>query len=705
MNLKYGRSSNIGINYVIEDNTKLTSSETTTSEVQTLDALFVIHADKGVPNKTFTKMTLANFLAEFGEVTAKKHGIQAAACYKLLTLGHTASVCRVDEGAKISNLYPELTFTASEEEVYIYGGKLFNVTAAQIDAGDFDAILEELDITGTTFKATAKKVSVPVMSADVAVKNLTDVTDTADFAVQTAALYTEGAGTLNIKNRTIVPFVMHAPGGGLWGDKISGAFGSAITLRNTVPTKSLVISYNSKAINNYSGIGLVPDISDELGIQLYLGAKLRDKTTITNYIGDLHLRMTHDRTNENGFEEALIEYYTELLAKLETLLTDNIAAVTAGSGDADLNPLLQNAITTYTTLLDKIDAGDVHPFQLINWDGNAIFTNALGYNLVYATGSILPDSFTLKGGDNGTVKGMRKFDYDYKNASGKAVGDLYESYFKFEIDPDLRDISLVRPSITFNFDYPNKVRTALIEATKHAGEGLRGDIMVVGGAPGTIKTVDEAVEYAKAVKMSGGKYLTVLESCEVYDAIQNKNMEVSAIYPLLNAISAWYIAGRRNPWTDYPLGDIVYGSVYPRVPLSSDQTKLYNYDINTLKYVDGSYRLRTQTLMEYGYVSKLKEAHNQFNFCELIKDTHFAIEKHQKGVSEETTLTSIQENIGKELEGYSAYFQGAPTVSIFYEDADAEARGEADLEVAANMFGTVKTYNTKFIVNSATSGK
>ena len=704
MNLNYGRSSNIGINYTIEDNTKLTSNETTTSEVNTLDGLFVIHADKGVPNKTFTKMTLANFLAEFGEVNAKKHGLQAAACYKLLSLGHTASVCRLDKGAKIANLYPQLEFTATEEEVYIYKGKLFNITEAGIDAGDFDDVLEVLDVTGTTFKAEAKKVTVPTMVGSVSVNNFANVTDTADFAVQAAALYEESAGALGVKNRTIVPFVMHAPGGGLWGDKISGALGSAITLRNTVPTKSLVISYNGKAINNYSGIGLVPDISDDLGIQLYLGAKLRDKQVITNYTGDLHLRMIHDNTNENGFEEAFIEYYTVLIAKLKTLKEENITAVAGGAGDADLTSALDLAIATYETLLAKIDAGDIHAFQMINWTGKSVFANALGYNLVHLFNSILPDSFTLKGGDNGLVKGMRKFDYDYTDGTTK-LADLYESYFKFEVDPDLRDISLVRPSIAFNFDYPNKVRTALINATKHEGEGLRGDIMVVGGAPNTIKTVDEALEYAKAVKMSGGKYLTVLESCEVYDSVQNKNMEVSAVYPLLNAISAWYIGGRRNPWTDYPLGDIIHGSVYPRVPLSSDQTKLYGYDINTLKYVDGSYRLRTQTTMEYGYVSKLKEAHNQFNFCELIKDTHFAIEKHQKGVSEETTLTSIQENIAKELEGYAAFFQGAPTVSIFYADSDAEARGEADLEVSVNMFGTVKTYNTKFIVNSATSSK
>ena len=99
----------------------------------------------------------------------------------------------------------------------------------------------------------------------------------------------------------------------------------------------------------------------------------------------------------------------------------------------------------------------------------------------------------------------------------------------------------------------------------------------------------------------------------------------------------------------------------------------------------------------------MKELHNAINFADLIKVTHNAVDKYSKGNDDDTTLSTIQEKISKEIEDFKAYFQGAPTVTLSFLDEDAEARGEADLELTVNMYGTIKVYHIKFIVNSATS--
>lgn len=256
--------------------------------------------------------------------------------------------------------------------------------------------------------------------------------------------------------------------------------------------------------------------------------------------------------------------------------------------------------------------------------------------------------------------------------------------------------------MTYDFDYPTTVRKQLIAAVQH-GKGTRGDIIAIGGMPSTIKTYDSALEYAKALKLAGGKYFLLTEHCEVFDSVQNKNITVSAVYALMDAISTWYNDGRKFPVSDYTLSTIIKGTIVPRITDTDEQSTLYNYDANLLKLVDNSYRLRSQSVGDVGFTSKLKELHNAINFADLIKVTHNAVDKYSKGNDDDTTLSTIQEKISKEIEDFKAYFQGAPTVTLSFLDEDAEARGEADLELTVNMYGTIKVYHIKFIVNSATS--
>lgn len=704
MNLNVGKGSagSLGIEYVIQDNTRVQSSSTTKNVIETLDGLFIIHANKGIPNVTFSNMTLANFEAMFGEVNKKKHGIQAAAARKLAKLGHTVTVCRLDKGAKIANLYSKAIFEAEEKEVYLYGGLLFNVTESVIDAGGFDSILEKLGTTATHFKTTAKKVTIPVIKGSVSNGSFPGITSVEDLVVEAENAFDDtNAGNLGIKTREIILGTFHATGGGSWGKKITATLGEKITTRNKVPTRSISVAYNGKNATVYSAIGLVPNRSDENAIQLFLGTKLKDKEVIANYIGDLNLRYFMDETNETGLENLFIDYFRKLIVALQALDAANDAEILSGNGDATLKTELVKAVGNYTTIAELLEDGDIHPMQILNWDGTSVFDMTNSYNLIKLDSNIFPTTVTLAEGDDGVVKGMRKFSYEHGEVDN-TVADMYESYFKFEIDPTLKDITEVRSVITFNFDYPTKVRNAIYNATKHE-TNKRGDILVVGGTPETIKTYDDLLEYGKALKLSESNYLLLAGTCDVFDEVMNENIKVSTVYPFLDALSSWYKNGRRNPLTDYAMGSIVRGSLYPRIIDGKEIDALYELDVNLLKVVDGIHKLKTQSVGDVGKISKLKEAQNAINFRYLIKDVHNAVEKYQKGVGDGTTLTEIQEKISKELEKYGAYFQGAPIVSLAFLDEDAEVRGEADLSVEVNMYGSIKKFSIKFIVNSASA--
>ena len=104
----------------------------------------------------------------------------------------------------------------------------------------------------------------------------------------------------------------------------------------------------------------------------------------------------------------------------------------------------------------------------------------------------------------------------------------------------------------------------------------------------------------------------------------------------------------------------------------------------------------------YGSNSKLKELHNAINFCYLIKETHFSLERNNSGTGE-TGLNSIKEKISKDLAVFSKYFDQAPTVTLNYADDDAAARGEAQLGIVVYMSGTVKKFDITFTVKSSTS--
>ena len=701
--LNYGRNVNnqIGTEYTIDDQTKRTSSTSSTS-TPTLDGLFIITASRGIPNRFFKNLSAANAFALFGELT-EKHGKQALACQRHLDLGLTATIMRIDDGGSIANYLPKITFGSKLKDVYLLNGKLYNVTSAQVNDGSFDSILETLDMTGAEFLTSATVINIPVMFGTVADGIVEAATDEDDILTKAAALYAETAGTNGIKNRTIVPFVFHAPGAGKYGNKVNLVFNDVFSIRKGIQTRTLVVNDTTTSKSTtYSAVSLVPDRLDENDIVMYVGDKLKDKIVINDYLGDLNVRMLTDDTNKDGLVEAFAEYYTALLAALKTIIDTNAAKLLASTGgDSELGPKVQAAINKYTLLLEDIEDGDIHPWHILGWDGNSIYENAQGYNCIYLTSDVVKASTFLTGGDDGLVKGMRKFSYDHKPAGAtKSIGDVYVSVLKGEVDENLLDINEVESIVTYDVDYPTNIRKQLQTLTAH-GKNTRGDITVIGGMADSISDLDTAMEFAKSNKLYGSKYWRATENAEIYDSNLSKTYRVNGAFLMIDALAAWFFGDRKNAVTDYGLNpNIRDGSIRPKIFKTDDINTLYALDCNTIKKVDGVYRFRTQMIGDFGSTSKMKELSNGINFGFLMKATHQSIERHSKGTGE-ASLNAIKEKIARDLVDFGKYFESTPSVTLSYADDDAEARGEADLNVEVAMGGSIKKYNVKFIITNA----
>lgn len=715
MNLNFGFDANrtIGIDYTIDDQT-LNVASTSTSTTPILDAFFIIHASQGIPRKAFKNLTEANAKVLFGELT-DKHGMQALACKQHLSLGLTATIMRIDEGGTIANSYPIINFTSALKEVYVYGGEAYNVTETQVKDGTFDVVLETLDITSTYFLANAKKVKLPVLNGIVSSSSLVGAEDEDSILTNAAALYAEAAGSNGIKNRTIVPGVFYCPGAGKYGNKIKVSFTDALTIRNTVQTKLMMV-YNgiTETTTTYSAISLVQDKLDENNIALFVGDKLRDKKVINDYNGDLNLRYAIDDTNREGLIEAFAEYYQALSDYIVNAIAVNSAKITAADpndpGDSALEGVLTALKTTVDSMYELVYDGTRHPFQILGLDGNSIYGSvsgetygAKGFNMISLDSDLLGTSFALTNGDDGIVKNMRTFSYEKENtAKTKTIADLYVEALEGTIDSNVLDIEEVESVLTYDVDYPAKVRTALLNFIKH-GVNTRGDIVAIGGGATSIADYDSALEYAKAVKNTTGKYHLTIPNAEIYDSTLYKTYRVNGAFLLIDALAAWYNGDRKSPVSDYGMNpNIREGSLRPKVIKSDLQSELKSYDANLIKKVDGVYRLRSQLVQLYGSNSKLKELGNLINFCYLIKEVHLSLNRNTSS-SGTTGLTAIKEKISKDISDFSKYFDAAPTVTVAYADDDAEARGEASLGITTYMSGTVNKWNITFTVKNSSS--
>lgn len=705
MNYVYGSTGGKrGISYTITDKTQQTATAATTLE--TFDALGIIHTDKGIPNKIISKLTYDQLVLLCGEITAEKHGLHTYALYKHAELGNTVSVCKIDHGAKLANINTKLDFTPVEQEVLLYNGYIINAPIADFDSGLMNDLLEVMGVSLATFKTNVKTITIPVYEGATAYETFAGTTSHDDIVLAMNQGLSETAGSFGLKKVALYPLAIAATGGGKWGNKIQFVFTSTESLTNGVPTKSVSIKYGDNEASAYTTVGLVPNKSDEYGIQLYLKSKMDDKSIISSMKGDLNAKIITEEANDEALEEMFIEYYTVLIAKLEELKTVESAKAT-GDIDNVLLGYLTSAVTKYTDILQNLEDADVHPLEMIQWDGNTPFKTIGSYNLISLDGGLLQNKFKLIGGADGLVNGMRKFDINrsYVSASGETVvlADLYANFYDGTIDKTLFDYSYVPSVITYDIEYPVKVKNAIVRCTKHAS-GKRGDIVAVGGAFKSITDIEGLSDFHKSFNPQGFKYFLTAESCEIKDSTLNKNIRVPMVIPLIKALTNWYNGNRKNPVSDQALVDVIDNTIQPKIITSDEMNTVLDMDLNITFEVSGVHRLYAQAMSYVGEESRLKELHNAINFCYLIKDVHVALKKYASSLSSTSNLRNIQEKVNSEISGHSAWFESAPSVTLGYKDNEAELRGQVSIVIKISMYGTIREFNIDFQVDNANVG-
>jgi len=703
MNYVYNTPGQRGINYKITDKSKVVT--TPASDVETFDGFFIIHTDKGPVNTIYPKLTYAQLVDVFGDINPEKHGFHTLAAYNFANSGNTVTVIRVDKDAKLANMTTKIKLTAVEKEVLIYKGTILNVSEADVTAGMHNEITNALGISNASLLAGAKKITIPVYVGETEYVSIPGMAGKNELISALNAGVIEAAGQFGLQDVTVYPFAFIAEGEGKWGNKIQVQFTADEALTAGVPTKSVSIKYDDVTASEYSTVTLVPNVSDEYGIMLHLGTKLSDKVVLNSKKGDLNLKLISEDANNTALEEAIINYYKVLL---ETLTTKVTAETAKDPGDQDLVLVeyLNQAVEKYTSVYEKLIDGDITPLELFKYNGTTPFTVANSYNLISLNNALVQQKFKLLNGKDGLVEGMRKFNFNKSitiDTKTTTLEDLYVEVFDGKTDKQISSWNYVTSVVTFDIDFPIKIKQAIERFTKH-GTGLRGDIVAIGGAFSAMTDITHLEDFNKSFSPKSFKYFLLAESCEVKDTRLNKTIRVPMALPLIDTLTSWYNGNRRNPITDYSIPSIIANSVMPKILTSDEVNRVLALDLNIVYEVAGTYKLYSQNTSYVGQDSRLKELHNSINFAYLIKDAHIALRKYGTGLSETSNLRYIQEKLTDALSHHSAWFESAPVVTVGYKDEEAQLRGQVSVTVTVNMFGTIKSFDLEFIVDNAAAG-
>ena len=701
MNYVYNTPGQRGINYKITDKSKVVTSPA--ADVETFDGFFIIHTEKGPVNTIYPKLTYAQLVDVFGDINPEKHGLHTLAAYNFANAGNTVTVIRVDKDAKLANMTTKIKLTALEKEVLIYKGTIINASEADITAGMHNEIANALGISNATLIAGAKKITLPIYVGETTYESLPNIAGKNELIAALNAGVIEAAGQFGLQNVTIYPFAFIAEGEGKWGNKVQVQFTADETLTAGVATKNVTIKYDDDITSEYSSVTLVPNVSDEYGIMLNLATKLNDKVVINNKKGDLNLKLISEDANTEAFEEAIINYYIVLL---ETLAVKKTAEEAKDPDDKDLVLIeyIEKAIEKYTIIYEKVLDGDITPLELFKYNGTSPFEVTESYNLISLNQPIVQNRFKLMNGKDGLVEGMRKFNFNKSmvTSGGTTVTleDLYVDVYDAKIDKSISSWNYVTSVVTFDIDFPIKIKQAIDRFTKH-GTGLRGDIVAIGGAFSVSTDISHLTDFNKSFGPKSFKYFLLAESCEVKDTRLNKTIRVPMALPLIDTLTSWYNGNRRNPVTDYSIPSLIANSVMPKILTSDEVNTVLGMDLNIVYEVAGTYKLYSQSTSYVGQDSRLKELHNAINFAYLIKDAHVALRRYGTGLSETSNLRHIQEKLTDALSAHGAWFESAPVVTVGYKDDEAQLRGQVSVTVTVNMFGTIKSFDLEFIVDNA----
>jgi hypothetical protein len=592
---------------------------------------------------------LRDFDEAFGDLNTKKYGLMMEFARKHIIAGGRLIARRLTaEDAALANALYELEIS-EKTDVTFYLDDTGAVFESQNDAGD----LEEVVVSSYEFNTLIKHIASVQNSGELDVTAALDMDDSLPAAGSPAVLPIYGFSVL---------------GRGKFGNAYQIILNDTIKDAQGYPLKNYMLAdmKTGNVIDDYE-VSHVPDLTDN-------DIPVAFDTVINNYSAKLGVTMYED--NYELFNDLFEDMIDEVITNLNALTTTN-----------PITNLVDrlNELKTFVSLLDESFLNNLDLFS------DSIFPEEEGINLNLIFPNNIDTNITLAEGSDGELAKMKRFDWEYENATGdKVVEKLFADAWSGAIDPVLFDIQKVSGDIILDPGYPTVVKEAISGLVKKS----RLDMLYLAGVPVTAKTIDMLETWNMTFNPENQQMMKLGETVPYRSDDNGKIYRVPiSILLYLNLIDH-YMNGFKEPFA----GDNVYISgiesdnILPSINTLDDKQRMDDMNFNIVSRDSDGIFLNGQMTNIIGQYSKLKEAFNIMIKGRIIKYYVPLLEarKHKLDTPQniESVRRELEELMNDRFGGKCAKIQ----VEAYFKNEQEEARGDVTMALYWWPNGSIKRY-------------
>lgn len=649
---------NTSIRRTVEGATKVPAVASSDASV----LLMPIIAPKGKTDELVTfDGQYSEFVAEYGDYDLTKHGMPFKAVHDhILAGGRWVGMNMRADDATAANVVMCMVSTPITKTFFV-------------------------DAEGTIYltqpvSTPTKEVPLNTYNLSVSYQNFPGIKKLTELDLATKAIT-----VMSSPNNMVMPFLSLMYGG-------RGKYGNNIELVIDKTTQILKTSIGKYCVYNLA----IMDTNDSIILEKHPFTHARDifdgngmAMNIGDGLDDYGKVLKHRQYGDN------IDRFDTVF---ETMLTDILIQIEALKDDATTPmPELEKIYTTLSDIRTIYVNNDnnIPAFNLIDPFGALPVLDGEDENIFSCIFSLPADKITqvkLTGGDDGYLKKLKRFDWDFEaevdGVNTKALESLYRRFFNGTLSSDIYDRNRNRSDYILDPDFPMSVKLA---ADALCSDSNRLDIQFLEAAPISILTVDglKSVEsFHTADNINRTKFAN---SLEMRDAATNKWVRTTTPIALLPELTKFYKEAIR-PIAGRYLKGIKERSVLPMMNSLKDLDWCFENDWNYITEINGDYMMDGNAGAYKGYDHPAKELYNQLWSGRLIKDMLDFLDRNRHRLQSEPLSVIVKEVEETVLKSYRNIGLKC-TYTIGYSDERARKAGTLTDELQVEGPRTNKRHN------------
>lgn len=560
----------------------------------------------------------ADFVAEYGEYDAMKQGLPFKLVHDHIAAGgRWVGMNLRAEDATAANVAICLTVTPVTKNFYVAAtGEIFSKKPTDVET---------------------KTVTINTYSFGTSFVNMQNITtlEGMDLALKAITAKTN-------PNAVVLPmFSFLYRGRGKYGNNIEmGIEKSSSILKTSTGNYSIyhltILDKLTKTVLDVVPFTHGLDVFDGNGSPLNLVAGMEE------FGSPLKQRLYQDNMHDfDDIFEIMLQNILDQLKVLKDAETDPMTEL------EDIYTVISDIRTTYTENNNTIPAINlIDPFGTLAVDSDEneeIWTSLFNMpeDKIY--------TFNMAYGDDGYMKKMKRFDWDFETTVGesagvKAISRLYKYFFQGSITKDIYDRILNRSDYIIDIGFPLEVKLAACNFTSDVN---RPDILFFMNAPISLTTVDELKVFDKSYTTDNINVFKYAQSGNVKDVSTNKWLKVPVTVTLDTLLINFFSKAMESIASKY-IRSFQDNSVFPRMTVPKEMEWCTTHDWNYLVPTVDGYRIDGSLSAYYGYDHPAKEAHNQLLTGRLIKDALDYLDAHNFSFQNKP-LSDIKDGMEKEV--------------------------------------------------------